>query len=855
MKKIYVIILILFNLLLNLGYIALADTVYDDGTFGGSAEVVAAPEPVSFIDSGTFGGACYIEYYTYGNWSETWIILYAPEDFAEPTSFDVAHYNDTALNLTWTKNGNATHTHIRRQKNSAPTSITEGTLVYNDTDEYYNDTGLDNGTNYHYSAWSYNSTLNSFTANYSTDDSCTSPEAPSNMFSPTDTGIDYIDLTWTVGNNATNTYIVMNETGYADYPDSVTNGTVVYNQSGSSTTVSSLTSNTTYYFTAWSILDCTEWFYSETNITYNDSTLAQADSPTNLDVITINDTRIIMNWTKGLESPYTVIRRNIGSYPSLTTGTEVYNDTGNSFTDTGLTPSSNYYYRAWGWNGESFSNTTSDDSNRTYPAPITEFVGVIGGTELTMTWDEGIGADRTVIVYNVSGYPDVIANGTTIYNDTGNITNVSGVSNISYYRAWAYALVDSVHMYSVSTDLVWGGLVIYCYDENNGSNLTFDVFITNADHSETYLQENCTNPTFIDVGDTPNGEDCTVQISAENHSTRIYIMDLYDNTYNRLDAFLPLDMPPLGEDDPNYDPANETYSHSYYLLVLDSTETGIQDALITIYRAINLSGTLDYHMVHSEYTDAAGSITVSLLPDVLYLVEIEKTGYTTIEENYEPDPDYYGIYYPKKFYLRYATVDDEIYTVGDIIDFTATMDSDGNITVSYYDTLQYTENTQIRIYEYYNGTKTLNYTNNRVDDSNFSFVSTGYNISRVHYVVVWVNHSNFSEMIKLEVTIFPIRSGTDLEDLEEKFSNVLGTWDLGWVRTFLIYFPCIIFIVILGGYGHVGLGITTSGLYLGFSTVMINFDADYAIQLVTIAMVLAMAGILMIITKKGRKNI
>jgi hypothetical protein len=62
----------------------------------------------------------------------------------------------------------------------------------------------------------------------------------------------------------------------------------------------------------------------------------------------VNGTQIDLTWTKGEGAQKTMIRRKIGGFPvDRNDGDLVYFDIGTSFSDTGLSPSTTYYYRAW----------------------------------------------------------------------------------------------------------------------------------------------------------------------------------------------------------------------------------------------------------------------------------------------------------------------------------------------------------------------------------------------------------------------------------------------------------------------------------------------------------------------------
>ena len=80
-----------------------------------------------------------------------------------PSSFTAATYNQTQIDLTWTKGDGANNTFIVRKKGSYPSDRTDGTNIYNGTGSSYSDTGLDQKKRYYYRAWSYTSWINNGT--------------------------------------------------------------------------------------------------------------------------------------------------------------------------------------------------------------------------------------------------------------------------------------------------------------------------------------------------------------------------------------------------------------------------------------------------------------------------------------------------------------------------------------------------------------------------------------------------------------------------------------------------------------------------------------------------------------------
>ena len=119
-------------------------------------------------------------------------------------------------------------------------------------------------------------------------------------------------------------------------------------------------------------LKWTDWYGAVTIADYSDYNYAKTipGDPLNLNAYNPTRTTIDLSWTNGAGADKTRIQRKTGSYPtSLTDGTQVFFDTGNSFTDTGLSFQTTYYYRAWAYDSESslYSTGYSSDSETTLP--------------------------------------------------------------------------------------------------------------------------------------------------------------------------------------------------------------------------------------------------------------------------------------------------------------------------------------------------------------------------------------------------------------------------------------------------------------------------------------------------------
>ncbi len=250
-----------------------------------------------------------------------------------PTGFTAATIGSNQINLTWNKGSYADYTRIQRRTTGYPMSISDGTLVYNDTGSSYPHTGLSVNTTYYYRAWSWNTTSKTWsTTNASVFNSTwAGPLAPPSL-STTTVSTTQIDLSWTKGFRATHTR-VMQKIG--SYPVSVSDGSLVYNGSGAVCSNSSLSPGVRYYFRAWSWNSSSE-LWSTTNASGSNRTWIVPLAPTGFTATTVDTDEISLAWTKGSYATYTRIQRKIGSYPEdINDGTPVYNGTSNIKSDTG----------------------------------------------------------------------------------------------------------------------------------------------------------------------------------------------------------------------------------------------------------------------------------------------------------------------------------------------------------------------------------------------------------------------------------------------------------------------------------------------------------------------------------------
>lgn len=120
-----------------------------------------------------------------------------------------------------------------------------------------------------------------------------------------------------------------------------TTGTMEYLLTG-------LTSGTLYYVRAFAT--------NSEGTAYGDnrSFTTLPGNPSALAVTVTGKTTSTLTWAKGTNGTYTIVRRQLDSPPANSaSGTLVYNGTGSSASDTGMSAGGHYYYRAW-------ASTTAD---------------------------------------------------------------------------------------------------------------------------------------------------------------------------------------------------------------------------------------------------------------------------------------------------------------------------------------------------------------------------------------------------------------------------------------------------------------------------------------------------------------
>jgi len=689
---------------------------------------------------------------------------FSVESLSNVSNFSASRFNGSIINLTWSKDSNISNSIIRFKTGSAPTSLSDGTLLENTTNISYNHTGLQPGTHYYYSIWGYNSTSNTFSSGYVSSDNYTNPGSPSDVISSSES-VDSIILQWTKGTNTTHTYIRYNETAY---PTSVTDGTYGNNVTTSYAVISGLSSNTKYYFSLWGY-NSTSNLYSEYYATYIGWTSFIPSPPTDFEVYSYNDTQLNLSWTKG-SGTYTIIQRKTGGYPTnYSDGTTVYSSTGNSYEDKGLSTSVKYYYRAWSKVGTTYSDENASASNYTRPQTPYGVTARVNNTNLDITWTNGNGTDTVVVVKKTGSYPTSVTDGTILQNSSATSYTVSNVNNSDYFSLFAYN--NTSNMYSIKYNVVWGLLEIFVYKEDEPwiAIGNYTVFVLNPTTEEVYQATMQNNPTRIDVSDVPNGEDITIKISKQGYKTHTQVMDILENGKYSINFYLPASSegsPPSEEGEPWYvntsDTTNETFATNYIIFVVEEggADIPIQDAYVQIKRYINETANEsnydEFDTILSGYTDAGGKLGVSLISESNYIIAINKSGFQTYVNTFSPLEIAYGLY--DELYLKFVLQYEEEETPTYILPEITTIRSGTTIYVNYTDEMNATTDVNTSFY-YFNETGSLIYISSvlNLSENTIHIQLNDTNTSLAYKVVVFYNQTYFganvfSKIIDVEHT-------------------------------------------------------------------------------------------------------
>jgi len=227
--------------------------------------------------------------------------------------------------------------------------------------------GLSPDTTYYFRAYAINSQGTSYGAVYSF---TTESSIPTVTTTSGATGVTISSAT-VVGNVLSDNGSTITERGFV-YSMTETNPTTSHSKatvSGTTGTMSreitGLSIGTKYYYRAYA----TNARGTGYGAVYSFTTLP--GNPSNLVATTLDKDKVSLTWVKGNGGNYTIIRRGTTPPANINSGTLIYQGTGTSMTDTGLSHGTTYYYRAWSattadWSEAYSSSYTASSAITTY---------------------------------------------------------------------------------------------------------------------------------------------------------------------------------------------------------------------------------------------------------------------------------------------------------------------------------------------------------------------------------------------------------------------------------------------------------------------------------------------------------
>ncbi len=299
-------------------------------TNGGPYTTVGSPTTASYTDTGLTNGTTY--YYVVsavngagesGNSSEA-SATPQPAIPAVPANV-VATAGNGQVGLSWTASSGATSYNVKRSTTSGGPYTTVGSP----TTASYTDTGLTNGTTYYYVVSAVNATGESGNSSQVNATPLTVPGVPANMVATAGNG--QVGLSWTASSGATSYNVKRSTTTGGPY-------TTVGSPTTGSYTDTGLTNGTTYYYVVSAVNGAGE----SGNSTQTSATPQPAIPvvPANV-VATAGNGQVGLSWTASSgATSYNVKRSTTNGGPYTTVGSP----TTASYTDTGLTNGTTYYY-------------------------------------------------------------------------------------------------------------------------------------------------------------------------------------------------------------------------------------------------------------------------------------------------------------------------------------------------------------------------------------------------------------------------------------------------------------------------------------------------------------------------------
>lgn len=359
--------------------------------------------------------------------TKTWLV--------GPSNLVATVISGTQIDLAWTETIVNETGFVVERKTGAAGSYAQvgGTLPQNSTS--FSNSGLTAGTQYFYRVHAINATNrseDSNEANATTTSAVSTPNAPSTL-TATAMSKNQINLAWQDNSSNETGFLIERKTGsggtYAQI-GTVGANVITFNNTG-------LAVNSQYFYRVRAT-------NGSGNSAYSNEANARTymNGPTNL-VATASGTTINLTWTDGIvnETGFIVERKTgvAGSYAQV--GATLPQNT-TSFSNTGLTASTQYFYRVYGVNSTNRSdnsneaNATTSSTPSTAPGNLT--ATAVSKNQINLAWQDNSTNETSFLIERKSGsagsYAQIgtVGANVTVFNNTGLGTNA-----LFFYRVRA----------------------------------------------------------------------------------------------------------------------------------------------------------------------------------------------------------------------------------------------------------------------------------------------------------------------------------------------------------------------------------------------------------------------------------
>jgi len=397
----------------------------------------------------------------------------------------------------------------------------------------YTDTALTIGNTYNYRVAAINAVG---TGTFSADVAVVAGNVPDQVqLTVTAQPNSIIELTWiTPGSNgyALTGYAIERSTDGTNWSPLTTAGPSTNNY-----TDSGLTNGDTYYYriTAINAIGNSIWSAAQSTIAGD-----VPDQVTGLTVTTISDISLQLQWTAPSGNGYAVQGYKIERSPDSTNWTVITSNTQSTtttFTDAGLAPATDYYYRVSAVNAIGTGQDSTTQLGHTYgpPEPITSFGSTSTSSTITLNWTAPNDNGSSITNYRIEALSfstgqwinlDTVGGGTTTWTQSSTLSNTEYTYRLvainaygsstsaqftQYSKPLAPANISGTATSGTEIDISWNAVP----NPNSHSNTVYNLQRSLDQTTWTTVSSGQTGITYTDTG-LSQGTAYYYRVNAEN---------------------------------------------------------------------------------------------------------------------------------------------------------------------------------------------------------------------------------------------------------------------------------------------------------------------------------------------------